>query len=594
MTVADATQKSMDAGSPGRLWLRPLVAGLMYSLLTALAFAPFDVWPLALIAPAPLLWIGWQTGGRDRPSLRLGRFRRLGQLVRRRAVATWLGSAAGVLPLWLYEVQWTIDVSRLGYVPMSVTLALLVGLAPALLAVARRGLPAGAIAWAGPIIWAGAEVFRGEVFFTGYPWLLAAHPLIEAPGLPAMASVVGVYGLGAAVVAPICLALAPGTPLVRSARAAGALALIVALGFGAGALTPAPSDRSIRVAVVQTNVPQDNKTGWQIEQRVRDMERLVELTRQASVSDPDLIAWPETMFPGFTLEPDALALARAAGLGQDSALPDRPRIEAAWFADELLRLQRAIDIPMLVGAIALEGLRADPVAYDAQYNSAYLVHRGRIEPERYDKVHLTPFGEVMPYISAIPALQQALLDLAAAGMPFTLSAGDRPHGLSVPIGAGPVRIATPICFEAASASTCRRIAAAPRADLLFNLTNDGWFGDFDPARIQAAQVARWRAVELATPMVRAANTGISGAFDHRGRPIPGRFAPDGQTGRRRVAGVLVVDVLLGAGRPTLFARGGWIAQWALFGAAGLLVIVGLRGARASKRSTNPPPGADEL
>src|SRR5690606_30188490 len=116
------------------------------------------------------------------------------------------------------------------------------------------------------------------------------------------------------------------------------------------------------------------------------------------------------------------------------------------------------------------------------------------------------FGEVMPYISNFPALEQALMDLAAGGMSFALRRGADAHGLTVPAGEEPLHIATPICFEAASGPTTRRLAAQPRAHLLVNVTNDGWFGDFDPARLQAAQIARWRAVELATPVVRAANT----------------------------------------------------------------------------------------
>src|SRR5690606_31165072 len=118
---------------------------------------------------------------------------------------------------------------------------------------------------------------------------------------------------------------------------------------------------------------------------------------------------------------------------------------------------------------------------------------------------------------------------------------------------------------------------------------DGWFGDFDPARLQAAQIARWRAVELATPVVRAANTGLSGAFDTRGRPVRGRFEPEGA--RLRTEGVFVVDLAVGSASPTLFARAGWIAPWLLLAGAAVAVACGAAG--ACRRSTNQPAPADE-
>ncbi|MFG0283237.1 MAG: apolipoprotein N-acyltransferase [Phycisphaerales bacterium JB039] len=584
------TQGPDEAPSLVRLWLWPLAAGLLYSAATALAFAPFGFWGFALLSPAPLLWAGWSAGSLPRPARSKG-LRRLRALARSPVLAAWLGASAGALPLWLFEQQWTIDVTRLGYLPMCVTLAMLVGLCPAALGLIRRGLGPGALAWAGPIAWAGVEVFRGEVFFTGYPWLLAAHPLIDAPLGPGLAALVGAYGAGALAVAPAAILLAGGGRRRRVAGAAAALGVLAGVGVLGAALRPAPDDRSIRVAVVQTNVPQDNKIGWRIEDRVRDLERFIELSRRAAEAEPDLIIWPETMFPGMTLEPAALAAARSAELGQDSSLPDRPFVPVTWFADELLALQSELGIPMLVGAIGLEDLRTEPVEFGAQFNSAYVLARGAVAGPRYDKIHLTPFGEVMPYISAIPGLQRLLLDLAATSMPFTLQAGSSERPLELPLSGGMIRAATPICFEAASAPTCRRISAQPRADLLINLTNDGWFGDFDAARIQAEQIARWRAAELAIPLVRAANTGASGAFDHRGRALPWRYHSTTGTGRLRTSGVLIVETPLAPDRATPFARGGWIAGWLLLAATGALLAWGLL---AGRRSSNQDAIADEV
>lgn len=130
---------------------------------------------------------------------------------------------------------------------------------------------------------------------------------------------------------------------------------------------------------------------------------------------------------------------------------------------------------------------------------------------------------------------------------------------------------------------CRRLVfyhGARRADLLINLTNDGWFGWWDAGRRQHLQLARWRALELGTPVVRAANTGISALIGPTGAFL--RAGVDSAPNPARVDGVLVVDVPKPLGA-TLYARVG-----DLFGIAALVVAGGLLLASFIRTSSSRP------
>jgi apolipoprotein N-acyltransferase len=199
----------------------------------------------------------------------------------------------------------------------------------------------------------------------------------------------------------------------------------------------------LRVGVVQTNVPQDNRMDWSTRQRMVDWLAMRDLTVLAARSEtrPDLIVWPEGLVPGWTLDPDSLDHERSRGIlwklqprtpEEELALKDYPdAVPATRVVDEMLALQRAIDIPMLVGSVAYDNLQilTGPEGveydYDRMFNSAFVVQSGRVQDVWYDKVHLTPFGEVMPYISAWPWLEQRLLAVGAQGMAFSLSPGGR-------------------------------------------------------------------------------------------------------------------------------------------------------------------------
>lgn len=589
MQIGKRTQ-SIAERRPG---LCALLLSLLHGLLFLLALPPFDVWALAFLALAPLMLAT-----------------RIGTLSPGRAfLFTWLGA----LPFWFFQHRWLIDVTTPGYPAVN----LLMSCYPALFVwmgrrLARREFfarrPALHLACL-PLIWTGIEFFRGQIAFNGYPWFLISQPTIECATWAALGQRVGVYGVSLLTAAPqaalIALAFADGAKTRR--RRAWALASMILLPFGIGAVAwagPANLDSNgirVRIALVQTAVPQSNKMGWSPEGRLADMARFLELTEQAAHADPkpELIVWPETMYPGMTLDPEAVERERAAQLVLRAG---EQRVASTIFSDELLRAQRELGIPLVVGAIGYDNFRVElhpdggvDLASDAEHNSAFVLNEGAVMPQRYDKLHLTPFGEVMPYISSSDWLEKKLLALGAAGMSFHLSPGASPVVLEVPLApdnrqtrrASTLRIATPICFEATNPALVRRLVYGEdgrrRADVIVQLTNDGWFGRWAGGREHHMQMARWRAVELGVPVVRAANTGISAHITPTGS-VRERL-PDGADRAKGQDGVLSRTIRYPPGHGgTLFGRIGDVAGRASLAAAAALFALAL----APSRKKNGP------
>jgi apolipoprotein N-acyltransferase len=339
-----------------------------------------------------------------------------------------------------------------------------------------------------------------------------------------------------------------------------------------------------RVLVIQTNLPQDNKIGWPLEQQYRDFEAFTAQTiaahAAASATGPvDLVVWPETMLSGWGLEEESIR-----------TLVEWRVPPGDHFAAAIARLQQTLATPLLVGSAVYQGLRVveGRFQWDAHFNSAYLL-TGEGPPARYDKHFLTPFGETMPLISRSDWLEERLLAIGAAGMSFNLDASPDVQTLSLPgaAGAGPaaILVGTPICYEDTIPWLCRRMVYSggrKRAAVLINLSNDGWFGWWDGGRAQHNQIARFRAIENRVPMARAVNTGQSLAIDSTGKAIEriGR----GRYGEARQAGSLAAVLPLDQ-RVTLYARWGDLLGWLTMLCLLLPPGFGLLGRlRASERS----------
>lgn len=549
------------------------VGGLCFSVLMALAFAPVGLWPAAFVAVLPLAIVGEAVG-----ALRRGRSWRA-------ALGVW----AGVAPWWAYAMVWTARNTQAGYAPLVLVLSAYAAVFVWVYARTRRRFGALPVAFVLPLLWAGFEVIRGEWGFDGYPWYLVAHPLIDGPAwvLTWPAALAGTYLVSALVCLPVAGGIDWFAGRRKAALAVWACVVVwVVLGV-AGVLRPAERD-SVRLAMVQTNVPQDVRGGWDPGERWTLWERLRDLTLEAvSVEHGDepvrAVVWPETMFPGAAFEDDAVEVERAASLGWFIDLPGGgQRTLPAWAVREgVLALQESIGVPLIVGAASFEGFAVvedeEGLRYDwtARRNSVFQVVGGAIDGTVYSKLRLVPFGEVMPYISAWPWLEERLLSFGASGMAFDLSPGDGPVAIELAEtdGGGPaVRLATPICFESTVAGVVRRLvygSPGGRADVIVVLTNDGWFGDWDPGRAHHMQASRWRCVELGVGMARSANTGVSAFVDAEGRVL--RSGVEGDERGTRVDGVLVGSVPTYSGSTPF---GAWVGLWPanVFGVVGLAAL----------------------
>lgn len=572
----------MSRGTNHRPFIAGVKAGLLHALLMAAAFPPLHLPPLALVAAVPLMLLTYRTTRPWRSAL---------------------GAALGSLPFWALTHWWIADITDAGLPVLLLYLCLYPGLYVWLgthLPLSRLGPAARPLALAA--LWTALEFLRAEIVWHGYPWYLIAHPLAGCL-VSIVAASLGQYAVSFLVAwinAGVCRVLA--TPRTERRFGRGFLIRMFLVLVAAAPRISAPWSESLGpIAVVQTNIPQSNKDSPDLDTRLSDFSTMLRLTSEAAHAPekPALIVWPETMFPGNSLSPDVVAEERRSGLGYPSH-----RFALTEWHDQLMDVQRSLGVPMLIGSMGIDGFRivtddsGPRIEYDARYNSAYVLDQGTVLSPRYDKAHLTPFGEVMPYISAWPWLERNLLALGAQGMTFDLKAGDARRALDVPYEGGTLTVAVPICFESTMPTVVRSLVrnststggSGVPASLIINITNDGWLSGSVAARRNFVLNCRWRCIELGVPMVRAANTGISCVIDARGRvvvegPNLGEPKPDADA---LVEGVLSARVPYDGGPgSTLYSR---IGDW--FGPAVFIVGLGLAGlsilnARSGGR-TSPP------
>jgi apolipoprotein N-acyltransferase len=259
-----------------------------------------------------------------------------------------------------------------------------------------------------------------------------------------------------------------------------------------------------------------------------------------------------------------------------------------WFWSNKIRMvSKEINTPILLGSKTwidievIEGeeyLRVEP---ELQFNSAVLV-----QPDgttlRYDKTFLTPFGERIPYVESFPVVKDWVRESFGAAMLFDLCAGREPNRFTLPCKNlinqdTEITFATPICFEDTVPSVVRNLIwenGERKADALINLSNDGWFGNDDGARLQHVREARMRCVENLTPMLRAANTGLSCHISSQGK-VRETLLP------LRESGILKARVFSGIGLPLSRFVGDWVAWLCLIGS---ILFIGISCVFCKKRS----------
>jgi apolipoprotein N-acyltransferase len=476
-----------------------LFAAALAGLAAAAGQAPLSLWWLALPGLSALVWV-------------VGHGARPGRLA-------WVGGAAmfGAALSWIVN-PFFVDPARHGWmapfalVLMAGGLALFWALAGRIAGRWPKGPPR-ALAFA--VALAGTEALRGVVF-TGFPWALPGHIWIDT-ALAQWAALIGANGMTLVTLLAAALPAVAGWWAVPALAVVASGALIVA---EARLRQPGPPDRVASLRLVQPDADQHLK--WDPDQARLLFDRQLSLTAEGL--PVDLTIWPETSVP-YLID----AYPQVAGLMSDAA---RGGLVAA-------------------GVQRVEGARG--------WNSLAVIAPGGAVTATYDKWHLVPFGEYIPFGDL--AFDWFGLTAFAAQVGAGYSAGPGPGVIDLGPALGTV--APLICYEAIFPRHLRALAERP--DWTLQITNDAWFGT-RTGPWQHAALARLRAIEQGLPLVRVANTGLTVVWDAHGRQVAA--LPFG------AAGQLTLSAIPGALPATPYARlgeGAFLLCLAAF-AVGLMVM----------------------
>lgn len=464
-------------------WRACLVAFASGALAT-LTQAPFDFFAAGFVAFPILVWL--LDGLAASPRARL-----LGRLRPAFALGWWFGFGYFLAGLWWIgnavmvegdQYAWALPFAVVG---IPILMSFFYGFATAL---ARLFWSDGLGRIASLAIAFGLAEWLRAFLFTGFPWNPIGFAAVPIPLLMQSVTIVGVLGMNALAVFVFAM---PGLFAAKRHRGIGfALALMLVAahaGFGFFALRSdgQGETKALDIRIVQPNVDLSEK--WDDAVRDRLFDDLVSLSTQPPAvgkSRPQMILWPETAIPyPLTERPQALA---AIG---DMLEPGQVLVTGTVRSEPPTSPER-------------------PARY---YNSVVLIDdRGEIA-EAVDKVHLVPFGEYLPFADAFERF--GVTQLVAGPMNF--AAGSQRRPLSLPGGVAAMPF---ICYEIIFPALVAVDAAS--TGLIVNVTNDAWFGD-TPGPYQHFRQAQIRAVENRVPVLRAANTGISGVIDSKGRVLEG-------------------------------------------------------------------------
>jgi apolipoprotein N-acyltransferase len=457
------------------LKLTDYLPALISGALIVPAFPVFDLYLLAWVAFVPLLLSLWKKSP---------------------AEAFQAGFIFGIVYFfgtlyWIYH-----SINFYGGVPFvaSISIVLLLccylSIYPAVFAyffssfIRRTRLPALLI---GPVLWVVLEFVRSYAF-TGFPWSSIGYSQYKFLSLIQVSDITGVYGISFLVIAFNC-AIVDGLLIRARIREMPLfplsytiiglviffIAIVSSLGYGLWRMGQERPGHPVKAALVQGNIEQDKK--WDLVFQKYVMDTYFSLSLDAARTSPDLVIWPETAIPFI--------------FGEDKENTEK-----------LLEFQRTLKSSLLFGSILEKQTSSERVSMT---NSVLLLDKEGKMTFQYDKIHMVPFGEYVPLRKVL-----FFVDKLVAGIGDYVP-GNQYIKAETEFGS----FATLICYEIIFPGLVRKFYPTS-GDFIVTVTNDAWFGK-TAGPYQHFSMAVFRAVENRKPVMRSANTGISGFIDSNGR-----------------------------------------------------------------------------
>ena len=594
-----STNRNTDRGNAGRAGEPPplwrdvsLLVGLsgLSIIFLSLIFPPRGVWPLAFVSLTP-----WT----------VAIFR-----VRRPWLVHWGSFLFGGV-FFMYNLNWLGPVTGLGYIALALYLAVYWPLAAWAIRTGRRA-GVGPV-WTLPVVWVACEFLRGWVM-TGFPWLFLAHAFYKHAGFIQISDATGAYGVTFIVALVNGLLVewvlrwwrAPGErPHWGNAVAGTIVALVALVGnflYGRYRLEQAAFRDGPRLAVIQEDFPLSSAPPYG-EHPFIVLAEYMSLAAEAAREEPDLLVLPETVWQATQnisfLEVERQAADETAagtwayGTHCHKATAAFARGDYAAVNQVIAHFERLLNrggpgtgdgkqlprlpaeggppVTLVVGSVSLEILPAEAYPKQKRFNSALIYDQdGQQRRERYDKIHLVPFGEFVPFRNArvlglslhwLYRWLNRLSPFSQGGkIEYSLWPGDQYTAFDLDVDGKTFRFGVPICYEDVMPYVMRNFAwenGRRRVDFLVNISNDGWFLHSDELP-QHLAICVFRAVENRVGIARAVNTGISGFIDPSGH-MYALVEKDGRMHGPGIVGYRVAPVKLDA-RASVYGRfGDWFA-----------------------------------
>jgi len=447
-------------------------------VLVALAFPDYGIWPLAWVGLVPLFVVI-----RAKNTLS----------------ATWLGLTAGLF-YFGPTVYWVSNtMTQFGGMPLFaavITTALMISVMSCYIAlfcyllsmVEGRSGRAISLAMA-PFLWVTLETVRGSLPGVGFPWARLSDSQFEVLNVIQIADITGSEGVSFIIVlVSASLAMVLDWFLSKNGSQekfpfrwiTGTLVLVMAmLVYGAIKLSAldegAKGAQKVKVALVQGNV--DQKRKWERFYREEQLDIYTRRTEEAVAKGAELVVWPETAAP-FYFGSDPLYDAGLRALSQNTGVP------IVFGAPGYVRENGKV----------------------TSFNRAWVIRPDGYE-EKFDKVHLVPFGEYIPMKKVLFFLDKVVTSI-----------GDMEPGKTVNLlDIGAFKAGVQICYEIIFPQYSREIALKG-ASVIINITNDSWYGKTSASR-QSLSMAVFRAVENRIPVLRSAQSGVSCIIEPSGKVV---------------------------------------------------------------------------